>query len=139
LGILDCPESFGASVIQIEIDVPDCVNVALRSGVRSAFERVHPDVDVESRLIPLLEPLLKIRGGDLFRRCDPLDDFLGTPIPKQKRDSVRELEIVEDILGRRKRIRHWMTKGCYTKVKDWTPAAIGALPCGKPRANVMRR
>jgi hypothetical protein len=75
------------------------VNVVLRSAVRSVFQRVHPDVDIESRLIPLLEPLLKIGGCDLFRRSDPLDDFLGTAIPKQDSQSVRGLEIVEDVLG----------------------------------------
>ena len=67
LGILDRFESLGTPVVQVKIDVPDFAYVALRSAVRSVFQRVHPDVDVESRLIPFGELLSKIGGCDLFR------------------------------------------------------------------------
>jgi len=54
-------------LIQVEIDVPDLVDVAFCSAACALFQSVHADVDVVSRSIPLLEPLLKIGGCDLLR------------------------------------------------------------------------
>ena len=65
--VLNRSESLWPPVFQVEINVSDFVSVALGSAVCSFIQRVHSDVDVESRLIPFRELFLKVAG--LERLC----------------------------------------------------------------------
>jgi hypothetical protein len=80
--------------------VPDFLDVSLGATVRSFFDCVHANVDVESGLIPVYHPLLKVATGNLFSRRDALNDLPAGAVPKQDSKPVRRLEIVEDVLGR---------------------------------------
>src|SRR6185437_17089826 len=100
---------FWTSVIQVQIDMPDFEDVAFGTRTRTLFEGVHADVDVESRPIPLCEPLLKIACRNVPCRCDTLDDFLGGTVPKQDSNPVGWLEVVEDVVGWRNGVGHRMS------------------------------
>jgi hypothetical protein len=91
-----------SAVIEVQVDMLYGFDVLLGSGRGVRAERVHADINVRPVGILVAQPSLELRTGRLFGAGDALDGLSKVSIEDQECDSVASLEIVENVLGRRR-------------------------------------
>ena len=102
--VFDGFQSFRSPMIQVEINMPDGLDVFLRSRRGILPERVHPYINVRPVGVLVAQPGLKLRTRRLLRAGDALNGFSEVPVQHEHGDPVGLLEVVEDIFrsGRNK-------------------------------------
>src|SRR3984893_843243 len=78
--ILDSFEGFRASMVQVEIDMLDGLDVFIVPGWRLLLERIHPYIDVGAVCVLVAKPGLKLGACGFLRAGDSLDGFAEFPV-----------------------------------------------------------
>ena len=111
-GILDGFEGLRAAVVQVEIDMPDGLDVFLGPSRGIFLERVHPYIDVRAVRVLVAKPRLELGACGFLRTGDALDGFAEVPVEHQHGNAVGGLEIVENVF------RSGWNKRCWIFQRD---------------------
>src|SRR5216683_3073145 len=96
-GILNSFEGFRASMIQVEIDMPDGLDLFLGSCCGIFLEWVHAYIDVRAVRVLVAKPGLKFGACGFLCASDALDGFTEVPVEHEHGNAVGGLEIVENV------------------------------------------
>lgn len=93
-------EGLRSMPINIEIQVPDFLDVLFGSALSIGLKRVHADVHVGGQIL-VSKPELKIRRGRIVGRSNALNRFRSFRVSNEDCHAVGRFEVFEDVFRRR--------------------------------------
>ena len=99
-GILHRFKGHGAVVVNIEVEVPDRLDMLFSATLRVALQRIHPDVNIRGNVL-VLQPRLEVRACGILGRRNSLNGFTRPAVPHEYSNPVCRLEVLEYVFRSR--------------------------------------